>query len=186
MKKLLFVLLVILPMVACAQIIAFDRTRDGGRIVCTDEVRATGFTEKVKQWYCVSGFTFGDKTTYSIGVKTNWNEPFCIEKGMKLLLRNMNNEVITLVAESTLEVSEGTYLSPKATLKVYTGTAYYSVSPEDMAKVAVGIKKVRIETTSDPVDKEFGSDKIGKFLSKGYQLVRKSLETKKADITDGF
>lgn len=187
MKKLLLLFFCpLLAMSAFSQEVVSDRIIDGRRYVSTDEFRLTGVIEKVKQFYSVSAYqTYEGENVYMIDLRTNWPNPFRIEKGMKLLFKTTKEEIVMLEAIETIDIDAMTYL-PGLKVSVYTGTSSYEISVEDVMKINEGITKVRIETTAGNIDKELYTDRLGKFIVKGYRRTRKALNTKRPDITDGF
>lgn len=182
MKKLLLLFFCpLLAMSAFSQEVILDRIEDGRRFVCTDELRLTGMTDIVKQFYSVSAYqTREGNNVYMIALTTSWRYPFRIEKGMKLLFKTKKDEIVMLEAVSTIDIDAPTDSPVK-----YSGTSYYIITEEDVKKIGDGITKVRIETADGIIDKDLFTGRLAKFIVNGYCKTRKTLYRKR-DITEGF
>lgn len=73
---------------------------------------------------------------------------------------------------------------------IYTAFPAYKVDERILEKIAgFGIRKFRIETSYDNIDRELDNDKLKEvaiFLGKEYQLLQDAVQNKENDILEGF
>ena len=133
----------------------------------------------------VDEFNF-TKTFYYIRVKTVSLSPYEIKKGMILLLKTTNDEVIQLKAVEDFDaVIRDIHDGGGFVYSDYSTVAWYPITEDELYKVCQGIKKIRQEHSRATFDKEYKKDKIGNVIKLEYAQIKSALKTKKS-ITDGF
>ena len=126
------------------------------------------------------------KTFYYIRVKTVSLSPYEIKKGMILLLKTTNDEVIQLKAVEDFDaVIRDIHDGGGFVYSDYSTVAWYPITEDELYKVCQGIKKIRQEHSRATFDKEYKKDKIGNVIKLEYDQIKSALKTKKS-ITDGF
>ena len=119
-------------------------------------------------------------------MKTTALSPITVPKGGKLLIKLMDDSIIEL---STIMEYAGT-VRDVHNINGYVYSDYtifpsFPLSTEQIDQISKGVKKIRLETTLDVVDKEFKKDKIGQIISVEYDLIKSALSQKKS-FSDDF
>lgn len=122
---------------------------------------------------------------YDLNIRIPSFTSISIKKGSVLLLKTLNDEIITLYCNSDYEDKIGKYVESAIHSTVYNISPSYTMDEADIEKFKDGIKKVRFEFPIETKDKEFSKDKFGKRIYAEYELIKEAL-TQKKDITDGF
>lgn len=126
------------------------------------------------------------KTFYYIRVKAVSLSPYEIKRGMALLLKTTNDEIIQLkVVEDFDAVVRDIHEAGGIIYTDYSTVAWYPITEEELYKVCQGIKKIRQEHASATFDKEYKKDKIGNVIKLEYAQIKSALKKQKS-ITDGF
>lgn len=123
---------------------------------------------------------------YDIFLRTNANAPLTVPKGGRLLIKLQNDSIIEL--KTDIEFSDKIGKVQHSNSLVYTNysiTPIFTVTTDQIEKISMGVKKIRLETTLEPIDKEFRKDKMGKILSAEYDLIKSALSQKKS-FSDDF
>ena len=119
-------------------------------------------------------------------MKTVSLSPYEIKKGMILLLKTTNDEVIQLKAVEDFDaVIRDIHAGGGFVYSDYSTVAWYPITEDELYKVCQGIKKIRQEHSRATFDKEYKKDKIGNVIKLEYAQIKSALKTKKS-ITDGF
>ncbi|WP_321479724.1 hypothetical protein [uncultured Bacteroides sp.] len=187
MKKILFAFMVLSSMNTFAQKIELDKVEKGERfIICSlENVRSMSDKVVFKVGLSVGQNKTGN-TLYSILLNATAATPLTVPKNGKLLIKLMDDS--TLELNTSIEYSDkigkvnnvGGYV-----YTAYTITPSFNVTPEQIDKIKQGVKKIRLETSLEPIDKNFKKDKIGKVIEKEYSLIKNALSKKKS-FSDGF
>lgn len=192
MKKIVLLLLVIIPTIAfCAEPkIEFDKIdSDSSRMIGCNEIWVNKWTDKVSTGLSISCIQIDDSITYRLSIKIIALTPLAIEPESVLLLRFGNDSIAQL--NTSIEYSDkiGEY-SSLLKMREYTIYPTYDISEELIKTIAkYGIKKIRIETNLENIDRELSNKKTketAKFLGGEYTLIQEALETKGNDIMEGF
>lgn len=172
-----------------AQTIASDEVNSQGvRVI-------TGSLETVRDFKDKSVFNIGlsalndtnaNVTMYSLAVKVTSMTPYEIKKDMILLIKNTNDEVITLKATSDYDATVRDVHNVNGYVySDYSTIALYPITEEEIEKITQGVTKIRQEILSGTFDKEYKKDKIGQVIKVEYQQIKNALKTTK-NITDDF
>lgn len=129
----------------------------------------------------------GGKTwTYSLVVSVSDLVSRAIPQGGLLLVRTLSDEVIELRNEFD-ELQSRDYegsLVPGTAVVMYKNKGSYTVTLDQLEKIALGVRKVRIEFTGETVDSEYKKDKWSEPLTLMLQQVRATIAT--TDVREGF
>lgn len=167
----------------------------------TDVIETNGDRYIFCSYESIKSFT--DKITCSVGLSLQQRkdkEPnyyFCVSmmasefievpQNGRMLLKTKNGEVIEL----------NCYTGSKYEIKQISGMkfheikAQFGITPEQIVLLQDGVIKIRIELKNVEgntfYEKEFKKDKIGKIITKEYDLILNALQNdKKASFSDGF
>ncbi len=195
MKKIIFTLLVLLPLLTMAQskIIIDKVDSDGTRTIATKcTLMRNGFTDKCPLKFGLVAFVFADgKHTTDLCLELDRLSPLAIPKDGVLLIKLDNDEILELhQALPTLETKDivGTYVKA-AGMTTYTTHAMYPLTDAQLQLIhSKLITKIRLETetkTFDQVYKPKRQQKLYQILSAQCEEVSKRLAEKK-DIRSGF
>lgn len=185
-KLMLLLVMLIAGTSAYAQKIETDDTESNGTryIFCSKE-NVGGFSDKIKLFIGLGYMKPADGDgNYFLSVKLNCGEVTKIHKGGRMLIKTINGSVIEL---STLAAGSDE-MQTISGINIWTVTAQYPITSEQIQQLSSGISKVRIELAdSKSYDKEWKKDKIGKYISKEYTLITTALEKDpKASFSEGF
>ena len=182
MKRiLLFVLLCAICSIGNAQKIVSDEVDgDGLRIIMCEEISVTP-TLKLG----LTSFRYHGMGGLRLMVRTYRNSDTNVKENMALLLKNINDEVITLNAEDNF------FASPEKIQPVdgdayvgYSTLSLYAMTEETIMKISKGIKKIRQETTDGLVDVVIDDVSIGSKLKQEYDLMEEAFKTPKSIYSD--
>lgn len=188
MKKMAILLIALLGAFnTFAQKIESDKTVNKERtIICSHEnVRSMKDKVVFSVALCLNQSKEGTDF-YNISLKTTALSPITVPKGGKLLIKLMDDSIIEL---STIMEYAGT-VRDVHNINGYVYSDYtifpsFPLSTEQIDQISKGVKKIRLETTLDVVDKEFKKDKIGQIISVEYDLIKSALSQKKS-FSDDF
>lgn len=177
------------------KIIADKVTEDGGRMIICEEKRGTNLVDKFKMFFAIGYIEYlsesKDISQYSINMSINSPINIQIPAGSRLLIKLMDNSTITLTTDLSAK-SERKLINGGGgkLLEILQTNILYDISESDAEKLAIGVKKVRVENdnASILIEKEWKTDKIGVFLYNEFVLVKKSLneESRGSSFEDGF
>lgn len=192
MKKIVVLLLVIIPTIAfCTEPkIEFDKIdSDGSRMIGCNAIGINKWTDKISIGLSISCIQIKENPNYQLSMRIFSYAPISVKKGGVLLLRFGNDSIAQL--NTSIEYSDkiGEY-SSLLKMREYTIYPTYDISEELIKTIAkYGIKKIRIETNLENIDRELNMKKlkeVAKFLGGEYTLIQEALETKGNDIMEGF
>ncbi len=192
MKKIVLLLLVIIPTIAfCAEPkIEFDKIdSDGSRMIGCNTIYIGKWTDKINVNLSISCIQIKDNPNYQLSMRIFSYAPISIKKGGVLLLRFGNDSIAEL--NTSIEYSDeiGKYDS-YTKLRQFIIYPAYDISEELIKTIAkYGIKKIRIETNLENIDRELNNKKTketAKFLGSQYALIQEALENNGNNIMEGF
>lgn len=190
MKKLVLFLLLIFPLVSNAQTIELDKVDEHGDryIYCSFE-NLRSFSDKYIFSISLNASHPKDspeKVFYDIFLRTGANVPLAVPNGGRLLIKLKDDSIIELKTNTDFSDKIGKVQNAGTLVYTYYSiTPIFSVTPEQIEQISKGVKKIRLETTTDPIDKEFKKDKIGKTIKVEYELLKQALQQNKS-FSDGF
>lgn len=169
MKKIiiaLVALMVALPMMAQEYKIDHDNTDgDGNRMITCELVDVRSFTDKKVFNIGLSGFVYTSPEgivlpSKSLCIRVNSNNIYTIKKGMLLLIKTIDNEVIQLEALMDGTASRTTNWIGNTPVSTYGTTMVYKISEEQIAMMKKGVTKIRQEIMAGMHEKEFKKKQI--------------------------
>lgn len=187
MKHLIFSLLTICSMTAHAQQIVIDQSEpDGLRTIATSLEACRNTTDKTVFSFGLTAY-IKTGTSYTLNIKATSLAPIHIAKGAALLIKTFKGTTIELqniidADGSVRDVHEvnGYVFSD------YSAQPSYTITSEQIQTIASeGLSKLRIQTSTSNIDKEYKKDKAGKVIDTDYRLIQGALN-KSSDIHDGF
>lgn len=188
MKKTTFLLAVLLVALnTFAQKIESDNTKDGERtIICSHEnVRSIKDKIVFSVALCLNQNKSGENY-YNLSLKTTSLSPITVPKGGKLLMKLLDDSIIEL---STIMEYDGTVRDVHNVngyvYSDYTIFPSFLLTTEQIEQICKGVKKIRLETSTGAVDKDFKKDKIGGIISIEYDLIKSAL-LKEKSFSDDF
>lgn len=170
-----------------AQKIDLDKVENGERTIMCSHENVRSMKDKVvfSVALCANQNKAGT-VFYNLSLKTAALSPITVPKGGKLLVRLMDDSVIEL---STLMEYAGTVRDVHNingyVFSDYTIFPAFLLTVEQVNQIRKGVKKIRLETTMEAVDKEFKKDKIGAIISTEYNLIQEAISQKK-NFNDNF
>lgn len=187
MKKLILLLILFyVPAVNGQKLV--ERNQDNVRsISTTPTLMRTDFTDRTPINIVLSCSEVDHSDIWDIRIYFTSATSFSIPQGGKLLLKLNNDEIMEL--EQSLPESETRDLFGKRSEYgvTYTISSSYSIGEDVLSKIcAIGLKKLRIETSGDHIDKDFKSDKITPFFASSYVSIKKALSKPKPELAEGF
>ncbi len=188
MKKLFVVFAMLLfNLVTFGQSISIDKVENGTRYIITSKELCRSFSDKILFSFGMSAIVVHNDTILNLDLKLVSNNALVSDKGSHLLIKTFNGNVIELV--STIDTSDRIGQLNSAggyTYQTYSILPSYSITPEQIEVISKeGISKIRVETETDNIDKDFKKDKAGKVLSADYKLITSAMSSQK-DFKDGF
>lgn len=182
-KSILFAILCVICSITNAQEVTTDEvTSDGSRMIAGEMVYVTGMSDKVKFevglfYYQRQGDSIG---YYSLAICPTHMVDFHINKGMKLLLKDKDGNVIELNASDDTQ-SEVKLIGSTAVRKLI---ALYDIDEETIRQLSNGVTKMRMEYSGGAFDKEWKKDKMGAVLRKELSGIRHKARIKKDFYSD--
>lgn len=183
MKKIiLLTLLYAIYSVSYAQgIFADEVTSDGLRLITGDPVHVSDITDDVELLVSLCYSNYEGTSTYGIAVSVAFKSEFSVKKGMRLLLKDKDNNVIELRA---MDNAYSLIKNVDAFHYIYFLNAFYEVSEESLSQLCGGIKKMRLENSSGAFDKEWKEDKMGEVLKKELAEIKRKVSIEKDFYSD--
>ena len=185
-------MLVIVPaIVFCAEPkIESDKINsDGSRFISCNYIFVGKWTDRIRTNLSLSAIQIADSTNYYLSIKLNSLSHLTINPGSSLVIRFGDNEVVQL--KTRIEYSDvvGRYDS-YSHMRTYTILPSYEIDSNLLDKIEkYGIRKFRIETTTENIDRELKDSKlkdVALFLSQQYLMVQNAIANKENDILEGF
>lgn len=162
------------------KIVSDEVDSEGMRIIRCEEISVSPTFKLL-----LSAYRCKDVSGLGLGVITYRTSYFIIKKDMVLLLKNIDDEVITLKSYDTF------YASPEKIQPVdnnaydsYYNISLYKMTEENIKKISKGIKKIRQETTDDLIDEVIDDVSIGSKLKQEYDLMEEAFKTPKSIYSD--
>lgn len=181
MKKYILSIItaVIMAGSANAQEILIDNIKEGIRhIACKTEGVGAKFTDKTSLSCALSYFGNEEASLYNISFRLKQLSSIRVEKGSEILirLRDENETVLKLTVSSGDEDRIGKLETEPIVLTTYSIYISAHITTEQIEAIAKhGVKKLRINTPTAPIDWEYKKDKIGKTISPQYELIQETL-----------
>ena len=193
MKKIvLFLMLSIIPAFAfCLEPkIEFDKIdSDGYRMIGCNTIYVGKWTDKINVNLSISCIQMKENPNYQFSMRIVSYAPISVKNGGILLLRFGNDSIAQLAASIEYSDEIGKYDS-YTKLRNFTIYPAYDISEELIKTIArYGIKKIRIETNLENIDRDLNMKKlkeVAKFLGGQYNLIQETLKNKGNDIMEGF
>ena len=157
-KIILLTIGIVLTCTIQAQSISDNVNSQGVRVISGSLENVRDFKDKVIFHVGLSALVDPDtkNTMYCLGVKVVNTTAYEIEKDMLLLLKNVNDEVITLKAQSNYDATvRDVHEANGYVWSDYSTIALYPISEEDIFKICQGIIKIRQECKVGTFDKEY-------------------------------
>ncbi len=189
MKKLVLLAVLILSSIfSFAQTIETDKINEkGDRLIAGSLEPIRSFTDK--HYFFVALYAFqakgDDEASYSIILQTNSTTPISVPQGGRLLIRLQDDSVMELRTLIEYTDKVGKVITGAIVHTNYSIQPSFDVTPEQIDKISKGVKKIRLETSLDPIDKEFKKDKMGRVIKEEYALIQEALQKEKS-FSDGF
>lgn len=162
---------------------------DGSRFINCSNIFVGKWTDRTTTHLSISVIQFNDSAEYYLTVKVSLLVSVSINKGSVLALRFGDGDVIQLYTCIDYSDNFGRY-DRYSGYVIYTTYPAYKVDERILEKIArFGIRKFRVETSYDNIDRELDNDKLKEvaiFLGKEYQLLKDAVQNKENDILEGF
>lgn len=193
MKKLFFLFILLFPFLGFAkttpEILSDKINSDGSRIINCSEISVGKWTDRIKTALSLNCIQIDDSVMYGLIIKVVSASPINIHQGSVLILRFGDNEVTQLSTDIEYSDNVGRYERYSNSF-VYTTFPLYSLSRDILEKITrFGIRKLRIETSFENIDRELDNDKLKEvaiFLREEYRLIQNQIDNKANDIMEGF
>ena len=182
MKRiLLLVLLCAICSIGYAQKIVSDEVDgDGMRIITCEEISVNP-TFKLG----LTSFRYKSMGGLRLMVFSFKTSDFTVRKDMKLLLKTINDEIITLESCETFSALRDRIKTDDGNVIVgYVNVSLYTMTEETIKKISKGIKKIRQETTDGLIDVEIDDVTIGSMLKQDFDLMEQAFKTPKSIYSD--
>ena len=161
---------------AYSQKIEFDKIEGDKRFIFCSHQSIRDFKDQTVLYVALYASQFKDQTFYDLNIKAVQQTGITIPKGSELLIKLMDDSVITLKAQMDYSDKIGEVKNAGGyVFTQYTVTPSYQITPEQIELICNGVKKIRIKNELEPIDKEFKKDKIGKIITKEYKLLKDAL-----------
>lgn len=198
MKKMFFALaalMVALPMVAQDYKIIHDETdSDGHRVILCEKINTRTFTDKQVFNIGMSAivYTHADgrtDTTKYVGIQVNSLIDYKVEKGMLLLIKTVDDDVIELYSTDACHAKLLDMIWTGSNhIKNYGASVNYKITESDLAKLKKGIVKIRQEIVAGKHEKEYKKEKhiqkVTDAIINHDKLINEALATEKAFDSD--
>ena len=193
MKRLFFFFILLFPLLGFAkttpEILSDKINSDGSRIINCSEISVGKWTDRIKTALSLNCIQIDDSVMYGLIIKVVSASPINIHQGSVLILRFGDNEVTQLSTDIEYSDNVGRYERYSNSF-VYTTFPLYSLSRDILEKITrFGIRKLRIETSFENIDRELDNDKLKEvaiFLREEYRLIQNQIDNKANDIMEGF
>lgn len=191
MKKIILLVCALMlgSVYSYSQSIDSDKTDENGdrRIYCSLE-KICGMMDKYMTFVSINAHQKGDNKDYimyTITLRINATSPLAVPKGGRLLIKLMDDSVMELKTEMEYSDKVGEVRTGSIVYTAYSIFPSFVVTPEQISMISNGVKKIRLETTLDPIDKEYKKDKMGKIIKAEYALINQALSQAKS-FSDDF
>lgn len=185
----LIALMVALPMVAQDYKIIHDETdSDGHRVILCEKINTRTFTDKQVFNIGMSAivYTHADgrtDTTKYVGIQVNSLIDYKVEKGMLLLIKTVDDDVIELYSTDACHAKLLDMIwTGSSHIKNYGASVSYKITESDLAKLKKGIVKIRQEIVAGKHEKEY--KKVTDAIINHDRLINEALATEKAFDSD--
>lgn len=156
-------------------------TSNGVRLIIGDPVHISDITDDVELLVSLCYSANEGITTYGIAVTPAYKSEFSVKKGMRLLLKDKDNNVVELHAMAD---AYSLINAVDAFHSVYYLNAFYEVSEETLNRLCGGIIKMRLENSCGAFDKEWKVDKMGEVLKKELAEIKHKVNIEKDFYSD--
>lgn len=193
MKKVVFILVAMMALCSAGaqEILVHDKDTAGNVFVASEYFVARDFTDRVVWEFNANLYVSKDpvydtmKFDFEIGVFFHTlGTKIPVKADGIMLIKLMDNSVIELncitksnnvtgVKINSFSFGYSTYVSSNNT---YSNWACYSISYNDLQRLKVGVKKVRVQTDNGFIEKEYSKDKCGVRLFNSFTKVIKELQ----------
>lgn len=198
MKKMIFALIaliVALPMVAQDYKIVHDETNsEGHRVILCNLVNTRAFTDKQVFNVGLNAIVYVHAdapadTTKSVSIQVNALSDYEVKKGMVLLIKTVDEEVIELHADGNRHAKMLDMIwTGSSHIKNYGVPVDYTISENDLAKLKKGIVKIRQEIVAGKHEKEYKKEKhiqkVTDVIINHDKLLNEALATEKSFDSD--
>lgn len=185
-KLLLFVFISLSSIFSFSQTIEIDKvTENGMRLLIGSKEPIRSLTDKYYIFVSLNASQYHDEVTYSLSLRVNANIPISVPRGSRLLIKLKNDSVMQLKTITEESDKIGKVVTGAIIHRNYSVFPNFDVTPEQIEAISNGVKKIRLETSLDPIDKEFKKDKMGRIIKKEYALIQEALQKDKS-FSDGF
>lgn len=182
MKKifLLILLCIICSTVNAQKVISDEVTSDGIRAIICESVFVTGMSDKVKLEVALHYYADSIHSSYLLNLRAISSSPYKISKGMKLLLKDVDGNVVELEAINDADASVSEVHNINGFVySDYSKAASYEISEETVRQLGKGVLKLRQEHSTGMFEKEWKKDKMGSILKKELAEIRHKASIKK-------
>lgn len=194
MRRLLSIVIFLTSsLVANAQVISVDKTRDGIRTVATEETICRSMTDKMVLAVSLCAFVNEEKhdTIYTIRTHITSSSPLEVTEKSPMLIRLMDDTVMELSAlVGDKEMVRDVIVVNNYVTHTSDISPLFKATPEQITAISkIGVKKVRIDVSPKMYDKEFKKDKIGSTIRMKWAALKATLKQKRASgdsFRDGF
>lgn len=164
------------------------------RIVNTGFKKFKSFTERTFLYAGLNATQLQNnknKTAYCLRIRIDSPKPISAPDKTRMLIKTSKDKVIQLQTKGLKGAtdSEGhKQLSATLKQKMYTIILNYVITPEQIKELTEGITKVRIELDGGkPFEKSWKKDKVGEYIGKSYETLKKALSQDNRDsFTEDF
>lgn len=190
MKKLSLLLTCLVSCAALSAqstIFSDDVKPDGSRVVYCKSFVARDFTDRVVHNFHLqaSKNAGSNEIEYTLGLDSRSNYGYDIKRGMLLLIKTADGEVIELNSYYDVDATLGNLHTTPTVYTDYGHSASYKITEEQIKKLCGGVLKIKQEISTGAFEKEYKKDKIGKKLKQQYEDIKKALSSEKS-FRDGF
>lgn len=172
-------------------ILVHDKDTNGNVFITSEYFVARDFTDRIVWEFNTNMYVSKDpvydtaKIEFMIGVFFHTlGAKVPVKEDGVMLIKLMDDSVIELqclaksnkitsVRVDAIKFGYSTYISNSNN---YSNWACYSISYNDLQKLKVGVKKVRVQTNSGYIEKEYSKDKCGVQLFNSFVKVIKELQ----------
>lgn len=181
MKKILLFLILLSSISVNAQKVVTDEvTSDGIRAILGESVYVTGMSDKVKLEVALHFYADSVHSSYLLNLRAVSSKPYIISKGMKLLLKDIDGNVVELEAINDADASVSEVHNINGFVySDYSKTASYEIPEETIRQLGKGVLKLRQEHSTGKFEKEWKKDKMGSVLKKELAEIKHKASLKK-------